>query len=200
MISRQYTYGSHSYNLVAAVSGDYVLSIKTGTGTRAGAGFNYAIKSSHSLMQGPTPTINPIPPTPLAPITLNAFQGDEAKFSIQNNLPLGTYGPYIVDFGDGNPETTSDQSVSHNYQTPGNYTIMVTIPQNSDEKIIQTYLVTATPKESIDLKVIVAIIGATSLYIAIKTYRRRNQENAAPAIQEKETKTNTISKRINFQR
>lgn len=48
-ISENYGSGSHAYNFVAAVSGNYVLSFKTGSGAGAGAGFNYTIKSSHPL-------------------------------------------------------------------------------------------------------------------------------------------------------
>ena len=48
-ISDKYASGSHAYNFVAAVSGNYVLSFKTGSGSGAGAGFNYTIDSSHVI-------------------------------------------------------------------------------------------------------------------------------------------------------
>lgn len=196
-ISYKYSSGSHSYNFVAAVSGNYVLSFKTGSGSGAGAGFNYTIKSSHSLTQqgptpSPTPTITSPSPTPIPPVTINAVQGDEVTFTIRS---VGNYGPKTVDFGDGNISATSEQSISHNYEKAGNYTVMITIPQNTGEKIIQTYLVTVSPKgtptdiftQLTDIKVIIAIIstviGALSFYLAYKNYKGKQtrNENKPPA-------------------
>lgn len=207
IISQKSTSGSHSYNFVAAVSGNYVLSFKTGSGYGAGAGLNYTIKSSHSLTQqvptpSSTPTITPPPLTPLPPITINAVQGDEVIFTIQS---VGSYGPKTIDFGDGNIRNTSEQSISHNYEKAGNYTVMITIPQTTGEKIIQTYLVTVNPKATptdiftqlTDIKVIIAIIsttiGALSFYLAYKNYKgkqTRNENKPTPPIEEKENKTN----------
>ena len=205
-ISYKYASGSQSYNFVAAVSGNYVLSFKTGTGSGAGSGFNYTLKSSHSLTQqgptpSPTPTFTSPPPTPIPPITINAIQGDEVTFTIQS---ADSYGPKTVDFGDGNISTTSEQSISHNYEKVGNYTVMITIPQSTGEKIIQTYLVTVNPKATptdiftqlTDIKVIIAIIstiiGALSFYLAYKNYKgkqTRNENNPPPPpMEEKETK------------
>ena len=122
---------------------------------------------------------------------------------------LGSYGPKTIDFGDGNISTTSEQSISHNYETAGNYTVMITIPQNTGEKIIQTYLVTVSPKATptdfftqlTDIKVIIAIIstiiGALSFYLAYKNYKGKQTRNEnkpipppPPPIEEKENKTN----------
>jgi PKD repeat protein len=190
-ISYNVASGSQSYNFVAAVSGNYLLSLKTGSASGAGAGFNYTIKSSHSLtQQGPTPssspTITPTSPTPLPPITISAVQGDEVTFTIQS---AGSNGPKTIDFGDGNISTTSERSISHNYEKAGNYTVMITIPQTTGEKIVQTYLVTVSPKATptdiftqlTDVKVIIAIIstiiGALSFYLAYKNYKGKQTRN-----------------------
>jgi PKD repeat protein len=218
IVSQLSEYGSHSYNFVAAVSGNYVLSFKTGSSFGAGAGFNFTIKSSHSLTQqgptsSPTPTITTPPPTPIPPITINAVQGDEVTFTIQS---AGSYGPKTIDFGDGNISTTSEQSISHNYEKAGNYTVMITIPQTTGEKIVQTYLVTVSPKapptdiftQLTDIRVIIAIIstiiGALSFYLAYKNYKGKQTRNEnkpippPPPIEEKETKLTRSSKHGNL--
>ena len=177
--------GTHAYNFIAQVSGDYLLSFETIYSTSK---FNYTIKSSNPLSPGPTPTPTVHNPTPtpiiLPPMTMTINTGIEVNFTIQSNLVTDSHGPYIYDFGDGKNTTTFDQTVGHKYTSAGNYTVMITIPQNNGVAIIQTYVVTAVDG-GIDWRLIVAIIGVIITAIGVSVtiitnWRKRRRKRKSP--------------------
>lgn len=146
------------YQFNASLSGTYLLRL-SGWG---GYSVNYSISSSHSFDNSitivtPTPTLT-ITPIPFPPI--NASIGDSVIFEVPNNyLSDNSTTGFMWDFGDGTNITTRDNTATHAYNESGNFTVTLKIQGITEEKTIQTYAITISPKET-DLKIVIPLLAA----------------------------------------
>jgi hypothetical protein len=157
---------SHVYQFNASVSGSYLLKLSSWTGLSS----DYSIVSSNEISDNapvvdetpdvsptPTPTTTPtVKPTPedsVPIVAISSESGDSVKFDVLTSVSKDDASHFVFDMGDGTVITTSDRSVSHTYETPGNFTVNVSIPEVSGERIVQSYAVTVNPKPASTIEI-----------------------------------------------
>lgn len=114
-----YSYsGPHAHNFIAKTAGNYVLRFETG-----GDGFNYTVKSSHSLTEQPPQGVLLIDTSPVKGVV--SVNGELWGIAPQNRtLPVGNYS---VSFGNVT-----------GYATP--YSTLVSVLVNQTTTIMGTYV------------------------------------------------------------
>jgi hypothetical protein len=139
---------------------------------------SYSVQCTHFIpTSSPTPTSTPTPtptPTPTitptisAPLNIDANTGAQVTFEVPASFKMAA-GNFTYDFGDGKNITTSEKTVTHKYESPGNYTFTLKLGDVSESKIIESYAVTIKNPDSsggITLdKLVIPIIGGVSVLI-----------------------------------
>ena len=184
---------SHSYQLVANETGNYLLKFWT-----SGMTFNYTVKSSHQVSTGIIDQKTPGPSTPTSPIVTTAptstttpanisvVAGGSVTFEVPSSF-FSSGAKFTYDFGDGNNITTSETKVTHVYEKPGNYFFTLDIEGALGDRSIETYNVTVTsPSENPIVKytwpiVTSVIAGLTVASItALVRHRKKGKEGQLP--------------------
>ena len=181
--SNKLDFGTHSYQLVADATGNYLLKFWT-----EGSGFNYTVKSSHQVSTGLPLQATPAPSTPTpSPSPAITPPVTSARFSFSPNSPstnqsivfdasnshsdAGNIVSYVWDFGDGTTKTTSTNTIMHMYAEPGNFTAKLTVHDTSGDQSSYTYSVIVSDLQGRNaMSVPVAIgagVAATSATVAI---------------------------------
>lgn len=79
---------------------------------------------------------------------INAVIGDSVVFNPLNNLGLNdSNAQFIWNFGDGTSMATRDNSTTHIYSEPGNFTVTLQIQDNTGEKTVQVCVITVSESD-----------------------------------------------------
>jgi hypothetical protein len=186
-------------NFIAPVSGDYAFKFSPPSYS---INQTYELKSSHPLTSGittppptPTPTpsqgqtpapstsnsVSPTPtPTPtITPLNISVIASGSVTFEVPDSFPSGVQN-FTYNFGDGTTKTTSDRTVTHVYETPGNYVFTLKLEGAPEVKVLETYTVTVTsPSENPIIKytwpIVTSIVAGLSVASILALARRRKK-------------------------